>query len=301
MPRISLFRLSPLPSLSLTLLLCVVFAATARAAVLDVTASANLDEAHRAAMLFDGDPGTMWVVGSANGTEGDGVGDWVEIRFSTAVLLAGLDVTAGAPGAPFYHSNRVRGLRLTFDGGKGLETELKDTPEVQRVDCGGVRTMTVRLTVESVYEAFLPQQRGETGMAEVAPVFEYPPEQRVFLEEARGVVREYYRKLTLLDDSFPDLFAHSQQDQEAFAYEYHKALLRQRGLIETFRGAEIDLDGLDIVPAGGDGDTVRMRVGGNYDVTVGGERDRFTENAEFYLLREGGKLRIFEVRNKDDD
>lgn len=110
------------------------------------------------------------------------------------------------------------------------------------------------------------------------------------------VIHEFYRRLTTLDDSFPEVFARQVRDQEAFVFEVFREYQRKRKTYEKFRNALVDIQGLNMRFTGVDVDRVRVDVTGTYTIYVGDTYEDVPENTAFVLLREDGQWRILERR-----
>lgn len=114
--------------------------------------------------------------------------------------------------------------------------------------------------------------------------------------EAIGVIREFYRRLTPLDDSFPEVFARQTRDQEAFVFEVFREYQRKRKTFEKFRNALVDIQNLNMRFTTIDPDRVRVEVTGTYTIYVADTYEDVPENTVFVLLREDGEWRILERR-----
>ncbi len=350
-------------------LAAVLWSAAALAADPGVTASstaASLFMGFGPERLLDGDPATAW----AEGGEGVGEGEWVELRFEGRPVLRRLVLRNGfADPTWFTKYNRVKTLELVVSDGTRRRVELADTPDEQAVDLGGVASDWLRLVIVDVYKTSpflnpkttcLSEVRVETGdgpaapaatggpaatdgtataalaqaLAETQPSQAKAPEPKKAeaapLPEARpvaaapapskdkpskdkagaellgeykagadgvGVIREFYRRLTTLDDSFPELFARQVRDQEAFVFEVFREYQRKRKTFEKFRNALVDIGGLAMRFTGIDPDRVRVEVTGTYTIYVGDTYEDVPENTLFVLLREDGQWRILERRD----
>ena len=115
--------------------------------------------------------------------------------------------------------------------------------------------------------------------------------------EGVDVIREFYRRLTTLDDTFPEVFARQTRDQEAFVFEVFREYQRKRKTFEKFRNALVDIQGLNMRFTGIDVDRVRVEVTGTYTIYVGDTYEDVPENTVFVLLREDGEWRILERRD----
>ncbi len=115
--------------------------------------------------------------------------------------------------------------------------------------------------------------------------------------DAVGVIREFYRRLTTLDDTFPEVFARQTRDQEAFVFEVFREYQRKRKTFEKFRNALVDIQNLNMRFTTIDPDRVRVEVTGTYTIYVADTYEDVPENTVFVLLREDGEWRILERRD----
>ncbi len=100
--------------------------------------------------LTDGDDSTAWVEGS----DGQGVGDFVVLEFDTARAIRGLTIRNGYDKNPdiFAKNSRVKDIELRFSSGDSIEATLKDTPGAQQVELSQpVNAKWVELIIRSVY------------------------------------------------------------------------------------------------------------------------------------------------------
>ena len=100
--------------------------------------------------LTDGDDSTAWVEGS----DGQGVGDFVVLEFDTARAIRGLTIRNGYDKNPgiFAKNSRVKDIELRFSTGDSLQATLKDAPDSQQVELSSpVNAKWVELIIRSVY------------------------------------------------------------------------------------------------------------------------------------------------------
>ena len=280
--------------------------------------------------LQDNDPTTAW----AEGGEGVGAGEWVEFSFGGKAALRRLVLRNGI-GDPTWFSkyNRVRTLELAFSDGTRRRVELLDTPDEQAVDLGGVVSEWLRLIIVDVYktspffnpkttclsEARVEFDGAPAAKAQAAPLPEAKPvaappapgKDKPSKDKAGaallgdykagadavGVIREFYRRLTTLDDTFPEVFARQTRDQEAFVFEVFREYQRKRKTFEKFRNALVDIQNLNMRFTTIDPDRVRVEVTGTYTIYVADTYEDVPENTVFVLLREDGEWRILERRD----
>lgn len=118
---------------------------------------------------FDGRNDTTWAEGSA----GDGVGEWLQIDFARPSAIAGFDINNGYWRIPkrIAQNGRVKTMRVTFSDGSSEVVNLRDPADAQWIDYYAQRqwpteelptgqtvffasphtTSSLRFTVESVY------------------------------------------------------------------------------------------------------------------------------------------------------
>ncbi len=100
--------------------------------------------------LTDGDDSTAWVEGS----DGQGVGDFVVLEFDTARAIRGLTIKNGYDKSRdiFAKNSRVKDIELRFSNGDSLQATLKDTPDAQPVALPRpIDAKWVELIIRSVY------------------------------------------------------------------------------------------------------------------------------------------------------
>ena len=118
-----------------------------------VTVSSELnpfgENTYRGSNLLDGDPTTCW----SEGSEGDGRGEWVQIRFPTPRAVRRVRVINGyAKGRRWAQNSRVKRLSIRLSNGASYNWSLRDTQEWQEIVLpSSVNTRYVLLTIEDVY------------------------------------------------------------------------------------------------------------------------------------------------------
>ncbi|HAA53804.1 MAG TPA: hypothetical protein DCE42_03575 [Myxococcales bacterium] len=92
--------------------------------------------------------------GWAEGRKDDGIGEWVQMIFPTPRTLRTINIVNGCkrPGEKFILNNRVKEVLLTFSNGMTRTVTLKDTNKTQKIKVGSVRTLSVKLTIQSFYK-----------------------------------------------------------------------------------------------------------------------------------------------------
>lgn len=93
---------------------------------------------------------TAW----AEGRSDDGVGEWLQMVFPMPRQLSQLNIVNGCrrPGEAYILNNRIKEAELTFSNGSTQTITLKDTHKTQKIRVRPVRTMSVKLTIRSVYK-----------------------------------------------------------------------------------------------------------------------------------------------------
>lgn len=121
-----------------------------RAVPLLADASSILDLRHGSFLAFDGDERTAWCEGSP----GDGVGEWIKVRFDGPMALSEVSIISGFAKTPalFRANARPRQIEITAEPRPPVVLELRDSMKVQRVALPpGAAVSTVVLKVLSVY------------------------------------------------------------------------------------------------------------------------------------------------------
>jgi hypothetical protein len=118
-----------------------------------VTVSSELNPfgemTYRAYNLLDGDPRTCW----SEGGEGDGRGEWVQVRFPEARVVRRIMMVNGyAKGARWRQNNRVKRASVRLSDGTSFQWDLSDTDQWQEfVLPAAITTRFVEITIEAVY------------------------------------------------------------------------------------------------------------------------------------------------------
>jgi hypothetical protein len=100
-------------------------------------------------MVLDGSGSTPWV----ENAEGYGVGEWLDLDLGATRTVTRLEIANGyGKDARYRENGRVRSLTLRFSGGESRTVALADRASLQRIDLGSVRTSSIRLIINSVYE-----------------------------------------------------------------------------------------------------------------------------------------------------
>ncbi|MBA4356606.1 MAG: hypothetical protein C0405_02645 [Desulfovibrio sp.] len=110
------------------------------------------------------------------------------------------------------------------------------------------------------------------------------------------VIRRFFRGQLTLDEDFPLVFSRRVKDGETLAFLAMREMQRSRGLLERFRAAEVNLEGLVFTRVTADPDLARIRVTGRYSLSVPPVEQTVEEDALFVLLPELGEWRIWERR-----
>jgi len=103
---------------------------------------------------FDGNWRTAWI----EGIEGDGVGEWVNVKFPkpTSIkkiyIITGFHKTHADFGDLFKMNSRLKAATIEFDGGKKIDVNFADTKLPQLIDLGDkISTSTFKLTIKEAY------------------------------------------------------------------------------------------------------------------------------------------------------
>ena len=106
--------------------------------------------------VSDGTGFTAW----AEGAEGDGIGEWVELTLPQEFPVHSLTVFNGYQknkgdqlGDRYPINQRVKGLEISCGPGQKKTVELKDEREPQTILLDGVKADKIKLTIRSVYSA----------------------------------------------------------------------------------------------------------------------------------------------------
>lgn len=101
--------------------------------------------------MMDGVLDSMWCEGSA---EGDGTGEWVEVRFNGSKPVSSMSVLNGVGGhlPTWMNSNRATKATLTFSDGSTHEVQIKNSASLQTVEFPTKTTSSVRVTFTEVYK-----------------------------------------------------------------------------------------------------------------------------------------------------
>lgn len=110
------------------------------------------------------------------------------------------------------------------------------------------------------------------------------------------VLRQYFRRQITLDEDFTQVFSRRVRDAESLAFLAMREMQRRRGLLERFRAAQVDLEGLVFTRVTADPDLARIRVTGRYRFSVPPAEETVEEDALFVLLPEVGEWKIYERR-----
>jgi len=118
--------------------------------------------------LFDRDDSTAWV----ENVEGDGIGEWLVISWTSPRILAGMRITNGyAKSQSLFSSNgRVRRLEVAFSSGEPIVVVLQDTINNQLIRFNRpVEAAWMKLTI---LEAIRGKKYRDTAISELQPIFE---------------------------------------------------------------------------------------------------------------------------------
>ena len=140
-----------------------------------VTVSSELNPfgefTYRGYNLIDGDPTTCW----AEGADGDGVGEWAQLRFPTPKLVRRIRVINGyAKGRRWEQNSRVKRASIQLSDGSSFDWRLRDTEEWQEfVLPAPIVTRYVQFTIDEVYRGTRTDWR-DASVSELAVDAEAP-------------------------------------------------------------------------------------------------------------------------------
>jgi hypothetical protein len=107
---------------------------------------------------------TAW----AEGRKDDGLGEWLQMIFPMPRMLNRIRIVNGChnSGERYVLNNRVKEAQLTFSNGSTQTITLKDHHKTQTINIRPVRTMSVKLTIRSIYKGKVGHT---TCLAELRP------------------------------------------------------------------------------------------------------------------------------------
>jgi LysM repeat protein len=118
-------------------------------------------------MAADGTRGTAWVEGVA----GDGVGEWIELRFPRTIEVhsVGLNIGYDKNADIFVKNNRIKRVTLAFSSGEQVELGFDDRRGMQmiplvRAPGPNIETTFVRVIIEEVFPGW---KYDDTCLAEI--------------------------------------------------------------------------------------------------------------------------------------
>ena len=108
---------------------------------------------HPAEHAGDKRSSTSW----AEGRTDDGVGEWIQMILPKPSMLRNLTIVNGCKraGERYILNNRIKNAKLTFSDGTTQDIVLKDTHKAQKVKIRPKRTLSVKLTIGSIYKGKL--------------------------------------------------------------------------------------------------------------------------------------------------
>lgn len=92
--------------------------------------------------------------GWAEGRKDNGIGEWVQMIMPMPKFIKNIKIVNGCqrPGERYVLNNRVKKATLTFSNGSKQEVTFKDNNVLQVVKIQPVRTISVKLTIRSIYK-----------------------------------------------------------------------------------------------------------------------------------------------------
>lgn len=126
-----------------------------RDSTVKITASASSTRApeqnttYEAANVLDGSILTAW----SEGASGAGIGEWIRCDFDREVNLRRILITPGyfKSTALWMQNNRLAAATFTFSDGTSRSYTFPDLQQEQRLDVGGVKTSSVKMTIDKIY------------------------------------------------------------------------------------------------------------------------------------------------------
>ncbi len=100
--------------------------------------------------IFDNDDNTAWVEGS----EGDGIGEWIQLDFDEEYNIERIDIISGysKSKAIFNANNRIKTLEISFSDGSTMNLDLKDTMDLQKIKIEPHVTKSVKFIIKDIYK-----------------------------------------------------------------------------------------------------------------------------------------------------
>ena len=106
--------------------------------------------------IYDEDYDTAW----AEGAEGDGTGEWVELKAEEEIEVNGFEILNGYGKSDdlYYKNNRVKKVKIEFSDGSYIEKTLEDSEYWQEIGLNNtVKTSTIKITILEVYSGSMYQ------------------------------------------------------------------------------------------------------------------------------------------------
>lgn len=309
----------------LLLALAMVFLAATRAPAMDVeikVSSFKFDFGlpHTPENLMDDDLSTAWVGGGI----GPGVGQWIDLHFKKPARVARIGIFNGHQGeGQFQAHRRIRSGRILYPDGTQTRFWLRDELGEQIVECRGVPFESLRIIVDDVFPKGEVTAKKKLAVSEIklylstaanpkgniaseasnstyipAPPPLYPD--LIVPDPIVELLKEYYVRLTNLDNDYAELFAEDVRDRNDFRFEVFKEVQRQRGTYKILRTAKVDPSGLGFELVEMEGDYARVRVFGAYRVQVADLDKDLEEDSTFVLGKGPHGWKIIELEGEEE-
>ena len=100
--------------------------------------------------VFDNNDNTAWV----EGTEGNGVGEWIQFDFDKEYKVARVDIISGYSKTKsiFKANNRIKKLEVLFSDGSQIILNLKDTMDLQQIKIEPYVTKSIKFIIKDIYK-----------------------------------------------------------------------------------------------------------------------------------------------------
>ena len=112
--------------------------------------------------LLDGDPTTAW----NEGTDGNGIGEWVQFNFAQDVVLSRIEIANGyqKDDERYVGNPRVQSLKVEYSNGTSQLVDLLDDEQLQIITPTREPITSVRFVIVSVYPG---AEWDDTALSEV--------------------------------------------------------------------------------------------------------------------------------------
>lgn len=265
--------------------------------------------------LMDGDPSTAWVSGSLN----SGEGQWIDLVFAEPTRVKRIGIYNGHQGeGEFEEFRRIRMGRIIYPDGQETKFWLRDEPGEQVIECRGTPSSSMRIIVDQVFPEGETFARIKVAVSEIK-LYVLPdsyagdpadlppaltsvpttPPVEALPEGVADLLRQYYVRLTTMNDEFPLLFAEDVRDRNDFRFEVFKSVQMQKGMYKILRKAQVDATGLGFEVVRRDGRYAEVRVFGGYRVQAENLDTILEEDSTFVVSKDHAGWLIVEIEGED--